>query len=61
MQKVDMSQNWHSQFQPSAENFLYNILIFQSISSFNPNLREINSYEKKLPTHVFEAPFCGPF
>ena len=35
------------------------ILIFQSISSFNPNLREINSFEKKLPIHCLEPQIAG--
>ena len=42
---------WHIYMKP--------ILIFQSISSFNPNLREINSYEKKLPIHCLGPQIAG--
>ena len=45
MQKVDMGQNWHSQFRPSAHghrpNFFYKIIllsfvILALISNFRP-------------------------
>ena len=39
---------------------LSNFKIFKIFSTQNPNSKGV-CFMKKLPTHVFEAPFCGPF